>query len=284
MSKSRYPKPRQRAFTLIELLVVIAIIAILASMLLPVLASSRERARAIVCQSNLKQSAVAITMYADENDGYAPGRTWGNWIGRSIQAQANRVQWDLSTLSDAHLAGQYAGIGEISNGTVIGNVPRNSCFYCPSDPTPINSNTGGTNIPAGGKYVENSYGSTGALPALGGNWTSTNAAIAIEYRKLFKFERFSKPSISFLLMDAVFARSSPAEYGDSAANWAGSLDLPRPSTWDHTPLTGIFNWVRRHPASLDGGANANFGDGHVESIRDPWTAVVAKQLSGKREP
>jgi prepilin-type N-terminal cleavage/methylation domain-containing protein/prepilin-type processing-associated H-X9-DG protein len=82
---------RRKAFTLIELLVVIAIIAILMSILFPVLNRAKEQGKRMVCLNHIKTLAFCWIMYADDNedrivngeayngvDGTAPVTSGGN--------------------------------------------------------------------------------------------------------------------------------------------------------------------------------------------------------------
>lgn len=65
---------RNKAFTLVELLVVIGIIALLISILLPSLNKARDSANRLVCQSNLRQMGLLLTIYANDNQGSLPYR------------------------------------------------------------------------------------------------------------------------------------------------------------------------------------------------------------------
>lgn len=77
-----------RGFTLTELLVVIAIIALLAALLLPALARTKESGRRAACAQNLRQLALSLTLYANDNQDVLPlpQQTSGHW---PVQLQGN---------------------------------------------------------------------------------------------------------------------------------------------------------------------------------------------------
>ena len=63
-------------FTLVELLVVIGIIALLISILLPVVSRVRERGARIACASNLRQIGMAVKMYVNDHKTYPRTRAF----------------------------------------------------------------------------------------------------------------------------------------------------------------------------------------------------------------
>lgn len=77
-------------FTLIELLVVISIIMLLMAILLPVAQQIRNQARAVVCQTNLRQWGTIFHMYTEESQGLLPhGNTNGLWFLRGPYISGN---------------------------------------------------------------------------------------------------------------------------------------------------------------------------------------------------
>lgn len=89
---------KQRAFTLIELLVVIAIIAILTSILFPVFAQAREKARQTTSLSNLKQLGLAFQMYLQDHDETYPMLSFAGPAGQTTPDNLGAWRWGWSVL------------------------------------------------------------------------------------------------------------------------------------------------------------------------------------------
>jgi prepilin-type N-terminal cleavage/methylation domain-containing protein/prepilin-type processing-associated H-X9-DG protein len=152
---------KKSTFTLIELLIVIAIIAILAGMLLPALTKAREQSRRADCTNRLKQCALALLIYADNNEAFLPKVNedpFGYWYS-AVALETGYVQ----------KRADYSHSDEVKSGG------RNSILRCPSDPP----GDDGKSLPNFGINMRNS-----TMPT--GGWTG------LEGRKIVKVKSPSK--------------------------------------------------------------------------------------------
>jgi len=112
---SNATRRRGGAFTLVELLVVIGIIALLLSVLLPVMGRVREQARITSCSSNQRQIFNSILTFSTERRGLAPGSGQKDAAGTAIVPPANgspATAW----------ANVGTGIGQLISTGIDGNI------------------------------------------------------------------------------------------------------------------------------------------------------------------
>jgi prepilin-type N-terminal cleavage/methylation domain-containing protein len=190
------PSPaRGPAFTLIELLVVIATIAILAALLLPALASAREKGRRTVCLSNARQIGLGIQMYAQDNDGRIP-------FGPNAPPITNPNNFYPSTGAPTSLlslqSGAPVGLGLMLQYQLAAQ-PK--VLFCPSTDQPLDAEAELTKVgtyQAQGSYYYRHGGNTELFDASG----STNANPSLRLENLGQ-NRNGLP-IRALVMDTLF--------------------------------------------------------------------------------
>ncbi len=134
-SKARETESAQpQAFTLIELLVVIAIIAILAAMLLPTLASAKDKGLRTTCVNNQKQMAIAMHMYADDNRDYL---AFPNWDGAANGSPAGWLYdcFTYGSIPDPGPGGNFETrqAAAYKTGNWYQSMPNPKTYLCPVD-------------------------------------------------------------------------------------------------------------------------------------------------------
>jgi prepilin-type N-terminal cleavage/methylation domain-containing protein/prepilin-type processing-associated H-X9-DG protein len=228
-SRIKRGKHSAQAFTLVELLVVISIIALLLAILMPSLNAARERAKRVVCGSNLKQIGQGVLMYGSETNGKLPNLqpSCDNYPWRTYLAYQKEV-------SQSNKSVAYA-LGVLFESKIITNA---KVFYC-------------SNVRENGKKYEDN-----TQP--GHQWPYTTAS---DGRIRVGYSFYPQNGSKKVLVDTSYARgfSVPApatRQAELSANYAICCDVT--STYD----------TIAHKQKSEIGLNALFGDGHVRFCSD----------------
>lgn len=234
-----------RGFTLIELLVVIAIIAILAAMLLPALAKSKQQAHATICRSNLKEQSLATFMYADDNFDQLPFPWWYN----ASNDDANKNNYQTLIVSYIKRSSFAAG-STTANSDFAQNV-----FKCPT------------------RMLENHWRQFKNYPNQANPWKisyAMNQFVLLSFPanvtspKTAKLSTIQRPTETFMIADV-------------------SKDLNHPAiTILGRQPDGFYDVGYKHgSAQPQGKANLASMDSHVSSFNNRQTNNIVMEFKGK---
>jgi type II secretory pathway pseudopilin PulG len=116
------------------LLVVIAIIAILAALLLPSLTGAKAKASRTACVSNLRNLALAMSMYTHDNSDKMPWCQWYNDYGPSwIYMPKGGQAPDPFKLVNGVLVDNPDAMPYIEQGVYYPYLRSRDVYYCPLD-------------------------------------------------------------------------------------------------------------------------------------------------------
>jgi len=244
---SQYPG----GFTLIELLVVMAIMAILAAMLLPALAMSKDRGQGARCLGNLRQLTTAWLAYTSDNRGYLVSN---GGIGQqpSSLTDPSYPEWcpglqeiwqDLSALGSPHnVGGQW-----IRKGLLYPYVGNEGVYKCPADTSTLLAN--GLQFPHVRTVSMNCY--LGPITP----WDNATVQAACYYTDA----SMVRPGPAHLF---VFIDENPLSIND-----AFFICQPTSTRWIDCPAS-----------YHNGGSGMSFADGHAQIKR--WTDQTVLGFTG----
>jgi prepilin-type N-terminal cleavage/methylation domain-containing protein/prepilin-type processing-associated H-X9-DG protein len=236
------------AFTLIELLVVIAIIALLTSLLMPVLSRAKSKVNGMICLNNSRQLTLAWIMYADDDN----ERLVTN-IGLNRSNPAVIIDWDANWVNNImtwELDPGNTNIAFISKAKLTPYTGRSISLYrCPTDHvlSAVQKRAGWTGR-ARSVSMNAMVGDAG--PSMEGPVNRNNP----DYKQFLKLTDMPSPADIFVFLD---------EHPDSI-NDGYFLNKPDDLEWLHLPAS-----------YHDGAAGISFADGHA--ITHLWNQRSTKR-------
>ena len=237
---------RESAFTLVELFTVLVVIAVLSTLLFPVLAASRPPAQAYQCLENQRRMVLAWRLYSDDYNGKialnyssmsggvtpdptSPIATNGNWVQGDV---ASPPAWTNTLL--------------IKVGSLFPYTKSVALYKCPADPTTVFS-----------AYVQLPRTRSISMNC----WLNPSNAWNSACRVFRNQTDITNPAPANLW---VFLDENPATINDGFF----VCDPSNPTKWVDIPA-----------AYHGGGSGISFADGHA-IIRKWSDPVVLRGLSG----
>jgi len=228
-------------FTLIELLVTIAIIAILASMLLPALNMSRERARSIACSLNLKQITFQYISYSNDYNGVVRPPILD--VSGSVKTSLAWSNMVAKEIYDPNWTGANVGAGK----------GKFKVFICPSEPDKVDNSSG--NFYYGHYYANQQVVGSGLTP---GRFRNTST--------------IQTPSYAIVLLDSGMKQSYSSWRVISGSDYYAAF-RHNSSRAAGTESTLYHNYL----PDTGGSTNVSYFDGHVGALT--WKKFIYKNGS-----
>jgi prepilin-type N-terminal cleavage/methylation domain-containing protein len=135
LQRRRHGSIKRDGFTLIELGIVIAITAILAALILPALASAKERSRRAACKSNEHQLYLGCAMFADDNGQTLPTAVNNHGYSSTMILSDSTYNSILNYVGDQRVFYGYSSTMILSDSTynsILNYVGDQRVFYCPN--------------------------------------------------------------------------------------------------------------------------------------------------------
>lgn len=278
MSRTTLLHSRDGAFTLVELLVVIAILAILLSILMPVLNMTAIRARSLGCQDNFHQLHQAFYTFCLENGHLSPPRK------ANIGAGQNNPLWTWHDFLALHMrstpfasAMDGATVRPLTNWTMNADnvVHLQDTHRYPSSPLKYRRGTPFVcpeSVPH--DYMDDdTYGYADYQVIVDGmpNWDPYNFASDMKYARYWVDA--TRQDLKILFCETGQPHNVNQNDGPAKA-WGGPLRMAPGEAWpfgvyssNHWNMPYGMNAANRH----DGGLNLLNLDGTVRHIPNPYS-------------